>query len=167
MVESHTVSRWTQYAFGVDLTILLAFVSTFVGALGLVFTWLLVRNRPVSQPAPAEHEYDPFPRRSRYRQHLPSYGRAPRIGWWVAAALIAILVIIGTLTLTTPTRRGPGAAPTVTVTVTATPSNDGQAAKGGGGADYTALIAAIGAMIAGLGTAASGAAALIALKRKD
>jgi hypothetical protein len=69
----------------------------------------------------------------------------------------------------------PGSSPTstsapipiVTVTVTALPTIAPMSGSQGGGLDGTALLAAIGAVIAGLGTAASGAASIIAMRRKE
>ncbi|GAA4632848.1 hypothetical protein GCM10023196_068010 [Actinoallomurus vinaceus] len=57
--------------------------------------------------------------------------------------------------------------PTVTVTVTALPTIGPLSGGQGGGPDGTALLAAIGAVIAGLGTAASGAASVISMRRKE
>jgi hypothetical protein len=56
--------------------------------------------------------------------------------------------------------------PTVTVTVTALSTIGPMSGGQSGGLDGTALLAAIGAVIAGLGTAASGAASIIAMRRK-
>jgi hypothetical protein len=59
-----------------------------------------------------------------------------------------------------------GPTATVTVTVFATPlAAPPAAAADGGGVDGTAWIAAVGAIIAGFGTLASGAAAMAALRR--
>ncbi|GAB3958279.1 hypothetical protein GCM10029978_002880 [Actinoallomurus acanthiterrae] len=72
---------------------------------------------------------------------------------------------------TATTAPSPGSAsppvPTITVTVTAVPTIAPMSGSQGDGPDGTALLAAVGAVIAGLGTAASGAASIIAMRRKE
>lgn len=124
-------------------------------------------QRPTIETAPHGPRGSPPPRRRR-----ASLATALSL-----TALLGVVAVVSYLSfLPRPGGESPTHTATVTVTVTAAPSGrqvaDGSGSSSSnnsssdGGANYTALIAAIAAMIAGLGTAASGFAAVMALRRK-
>jgi hypothetical protein len=156
--------------------ILWALAATLVGTLGLIFTWLQLRHHPVRgegpprqsetarqdetpQPVGVDTAPAPLTRLTRSR---------PPIVVAVSLALLVLgFLIAGSLSLFTSSPSGPRPRATVTVTITATPPDiKGKSSSDEGDGNDAAMIAAIGAVIAGLGTAASGAAAMVALFRR-
>jgi hypothetical protein len=148
-----------------DSAILWTSAATLIGTVGLIIAWLQLRRSSaltesrrsladIDEGLPAHTGEGP----GVIPGPLPSYRayRRRRLGAWLPVALG--LLVVGAIVFATVIEQ-PSSPPrprvTATVTVTATPASQ-QSASSDNDDNDAALIAAIGAVIAGLGTAASG-----------